>query len=131
MNTWSQETLRLSDRDRKVAARRLRRERARGRLDAAEYDERTDAVRTARTHGDLAPVFADLAPVPVAWRRRPWGRRFPGFPAFPLLPLLVIGIVVAATGHVPWVAIAVAAVLVLVLAPWRRRRGFGHRSWAC
>lgn len=50
---------------------------------------------------------------------------------FPLLPLLVLGIVVAATGHVPWIAVAVAAVLVLVLAPWRPRRGSGHRGGAC
>jgi hypothetical protein len=125
MNHWSQPSLRLSDRDRRAALRRLSRERARDRIDASELGERVDAVRSARTHGDLAPVFSDLAPV---FGGGPGFRR--GFP-FPLLPLLVLGIVVAATGHVGWIAIAVAAVLILVFAPWRRRRGFAHRSWAC
>ena len=31
-----------------------------GRLDKDEFDERSDAVWSAKTQGDLAPVFADL-----------------------------------------------------------------------
>jgi hypothetical protein len=118
MDDWTRAALRLSDRDRKTAVRTLHREHRRGRIDAAELDERLDAVATARSHGDLGPVFADLAGTPV--RRGPAFRRGP-FP-FPLLPLLIIGIVIAATGSVPWVPIVVAAVLILVFAPWRRRR---------
>jgi Flp pilus assembly protein TadB len=140
MNAWTYAALRLSDRDRKGAVRRLEREHRRGRIDKAELEERLDGVASARTRGDLGPVFADLVGLPVPRGpqslgfRHHHGRRLV---RLPVLALLVIGIVIAATGHIPWVAIAVAAVLILVFAPWRRRRWVGRRHaityqhWAC
>jgi Flp pilus assembly protein TadB len=125
MHPWTSPDLRVSDNERKRALRSLSRQHARGRIDADELDERRDAVATARTWGDLAPVFADLAPIgqAPAYRRR---RRAP-FP-FPLLPLLVIAIIVAATGHVPWIAIGIIAAVLVLTAPLR----WGHRArWAC
>ncbi|MFL6060506.1 MAG: DUF1707 domain-containing protein [Marmoricola sp.] len=129
--------LRLSDRDRARARKRLVREHGRGRIDPAELDERLDAVATARTHGDLASVFADLVPFaavdakpfsPYATRRgRRYGRGFRPFP-FPLLPLLVLAIVIAATGHVPWIAIGIVAAVLVLTAPWRWSR---RARWAC
>ena len=125
MTDWMHGEMRVSDRERRLSLRRLQRAHARGRISAAELEERSDAVRTARSYGDLVPLFADLLPVrrgPVRFRRGP-------FPfGFPLLPLLIIGIVIAATGHVPWLPIIVAGVLLLVFAPWRPRR-WGHRGW--
>ncbi|RNL63721.1 DUF1707 domain-containing protein [Nocardioides marmoriginsengisoli] len=131
---YGNDDLRVSDRDRKRALASLNRQHARGRIDADELDERRDAAATARTWGDLAPVFADLRPGYLgpgdpgygrAWRRGP----FP-FP-FPLLPLLVLAIILAATGHVPWIPLLVVGVLLLAFAPWRRRRWHGRAHWAC
>lgn len=65
------DTLRLSDAEREEALARLRDAYAEGRLDKDEFDERTDALWTARTRADLDPLFADLAP---GWR--------PGRPAY-------------------------------------------------
>jgi len=124
--------VRLSDGDRKAALRRLRAHHRRGRIDGVELEERTDAVGFARNHGDLRTVFADLEPVgPVRGPRGPWAFRRGWFPLFPVFPLLVIvAIVIAATGHIPWVPIVILAVLLLVVAPWRRRR-WGNAGWAC
>ncbi len=52
--------LRLSDTDRIHALQALSTHFTEGRLDNAEFDERTSAVTAARTIGDLRPLFADL-----------------------------------------------------------------------
>ena len=124
--SWN-EDLRISDRDRRRALASLNRQHARGRIDAEELAERRDAATTARTWGDLAPVFADLGPRDPGYSRT-W-RRGP-FP-FPLLPLLVLAIIFAATGHALWIPVIVLAVVLLVLAPWRRRHWHGRGHWAC
>ena len=65
------DSLRISDADRQAAVDLLGEQYAVGRLTRDEFDERSDAVWSAKTQGDLAPVFADL-PVQL---RRPGGRR--------------------------------------------------------
>jgi uncharacterized protein DUF1707 len=55
---------RASDADRTQAAERLASALSEGRLDLAEYEQRTQRALTATTHGDLAPLTADL-PAPV------------------------------------------------------------------
>ena len=67
------DSLRISDADREAAVDLLSEQYAVGRLTRDEFDERSDAVWSARTQGDLAPVFADLpaTALPV----RPTGRR--------------------------------------------------------
>lgn len=52
--------LRLSDNDRINALQALAGHYAEGRLEHEEFDERTEVVTFARTHGDLRPLFADL-----------------------------------------------------------------------
>jgi hypothetical protein len=54
--------LRASDADREVIHGVLAEAFADGRLDRAEYDERSAAVLAARTLGELPPVVADLVP---------------------------------------------------------------------
>lgn len=123
---WSSSELRLSDRERGAAVRRLRHHHKRGRIDAIELEERVDAVGFARNRGDVQRVFADLE---APFRRRgPWALRRGWFPFFPIIPLLwIAAIVIAVTGHVPWVPLVILAVLLLVVAPWRRRRRWsGH-----
>src|SRR5579859_1394873 len=52
--------VRASDRERDAVVQRVQDAFAEGRLDDAEFDERTRAALTARTHGDLDAVAADL-----------------------------------------------------------------------
>jgi hypothetical protein len=110
--------MRASDADRDIVLRTLGEAYAEGRLDREEYDERSDAVATAKTLGELPVVLGDLVPtttvVPYAgaldtrsvetqalekWER---GRReaFMGF----LIPTLITWAVWAATmlGGFPW-----------------------------
>ena len=63
---------RASDRERDVVVQRVQDAFAEGRLDDAEFDERTRAALTARTHADLDALLADLPAAPSAPARRPW-----------------------------------------------------------
>ena len=54
------DSLRISDADRAAAVDLLSEQYAEGRLTRDEFDERSDAVWSAKTRGDLAPVFVDL-----------------------------------------------------------------------
>lgn len=115
--------LRISDSDRELAVAQLGEQFAEGRLTRAEFDERSDAVWSARTRGDLSPVFADL-PVgpsgehrasarppgsgPTAWhsRGRPPALR-PVLPRLVLPVLVVLGVITLVT-HLPFLLLAVA-----------------------
>jgi uncharacterized protein DUF1707 len=59
-------TTRASDRERDVVVQRVQDAFAEGRLDDAEFDERTRAALTARTHADLDVLLADLPAAPSA-----------------------------------------------------------------
>lgn len=110
--------MRASDADRDIVLRALGEGYAEGRIDRAEYDERSDAVARAKTLGELPAVLEDLVPatavVPYAgaldtrsveeqaverWEK---GRRetFMGF----LIPTLITWAIWAATmfGGFPW-----------------------------
>lgn len=60
MNAFDQPGLRASDADRDRVAEQLREAFAEGRLTPDEHAERLDAVYAAKTHGELAPLVADL-----------------------------------------------------------------------
>ena len=116
------DTLRISDADRATALDLLSEQYAVGRLDKDEFDERSDAVWTAKTRGDLAPIFADLAPPPREYspgRRGPWGRR--GWFPLPLAPVLFLLIALTVITHIPFVLLAVVGCFVFL---GRRRRGY-------
>ena len=59
---------RASDRERDAVVQRVQDAFAEGRLDDAEFDERTRAALTARTHADLEALLADLPAAPGAPR---------------------------------------------------------------
>ena len=63
--------MRASDADRDIVLRTLADAYAEGRLDPVEYDERADAVTSAKTLGELPVVLEDLVPMtaPVLRRR--------------------------------------------------------------
>ena len=71
---------RASDRERDVVVQRVQDAFAEGRLDDAEFDERTRAALTARTHADLDALLADLPAAPPAPGLAPAGRT-PAVPA--------------------------------------------------
>jgi Domain of unknown function (DUF1707) len=56
--------MRISDADRAAVAQRLRIAVDEGRLDLTEYDDRLRSAYAATTYGELAPITADLPPVP-------------------------------------------------------------------
>jgi uncharacterized protein DUF1707 len=59
---------RASDRERDAVVQRVQDAFAEGRLDDVEFDERTRAALTARTHADLEALLADLPAAPEAPR---------------------------------------------------------------
>jgi uncharacterized membrane protein len=128
------DTLRISDADRAKALDLLSEQYALGRLDKDEFDERSDAVWSAKTQGDLAPVFADLpwrsapdvlgrsGPRPARGPRPGWGPRW----GPPLLPLVFLLILLTILTKVPFVLLLVGLWFVL---GWRHhaRRHWSHR----
>ena len=128
------DTLRISDADRATALDLLSEHYAVGRLDKDEFDERSDAIWSAKTQGDLAPVFADLPwrtppAVPAGRERQERSRRGPGWgPRWgpPLLPLVFLLVLLTILTKVPFVLLLVGLWLVF---GWRRhaRRHWGHR----
>lgn len=115
--------VRLADADRERAIVRLSEHYAAGRLDKDEFDERSDAVWTARTAGDVEPVFADLEPATLE-RREPRpparGARRGRLPV-PFLPMLFVLIALTAVIHLPLVLFAFVGWAFLI----GRRRGRG------
>ncbi|NYE37440.1 hypothetical protein F4692_002573 [Nocardioides cavernae] len=101
--------LRISDADRERAMADLALHYADGRLDHEEYDERLDAIWTARTRADLAMLFGDLprpeaprAPRPPARASGPAGRRL----RLPLLPVLMLLVALSILFEAPvWVLV--------------------------
>ncbi len=90
--------VRISDADREQAMADLAMHYADGRLDHEEYDERLDAIWTARTRADLAVLFGDLpsprsTPPPPAHpttqARRQGSRPRSRMPLLPVLALLI------------------------------------------
>lgn len=110
--------LRVGDAERDAALAALGEHFAVGRLTREEYDERAEAVWTARTRGDLAVLFADL---PDGSRRRATpARRHRSVPV-PLVPLLVGLVVLSALTHLPFVLLGLALWFVLGRHRWRSR----------
>ncbi|MBS2939068.1 DUF1707 domain-containing protein [Nocardioides sp. J2M5] len=115
--------MRVSDGDRERAMADLATHYAEGRLDHEEYDERLDAIWTARTRADLAVLFGDLprpvAPQPQARTPQPRSQRRR---RFPLLPVLAVLIVLSAVTDVPF--------WLLVFPLWflLRRGGCGQQA---
>jgi hypothetical protein len=130
------QTIRLSDAEREAAAADLGEHFAQGRLTADEHAERLEQIWSAKTRGEVAPIFRDL-PSPYAavasdpsvarddryWNAglRPFRR---GVPA-PLLVVLAVLIVLSAIAHLPFFLLGFAVFWFVVL----RHRG-PRRAWA-
>ena len=106
------DSLRISDADRESAVNLLSEQYALGRLTKDEFDERSDAVWSARTEGDLAPIFADL-PVRRSAPPRP-GSLAPHRPRWwplPLAPVVIALVVLTVLTHLPFVLLLVVGFL--------------------
>ena len=130
--TESSRGLRLSDAERQTAVDQLGEQFAVGRLSREEFDERSDAVWAAKTHGDLFPVFADLpaqAPrVASGPQRGGVGRSLPGVRRL-LVPLFVVLVVLTVVTHLPLVLIAVGAWFFVGRRRWHHHHGGSDRGW--
>ena len=99
--------LRISDSDRERAMADLAMHYADGRLEHEEYDERLDAIWTARTRADLALLFSDLPRPQVAYppAKPAAARRRQGF-RLPLLPVLALLVALSVlTGAPLWLLV--------------------------
>lgn len=105
--------MRASDADRQVIADVLGEAFADGRLDEAEFGERTDRLAQAKLLGDLPPLIGDLAPVtPQAWLAGPdleararleWRHSFNTAAGTMVLATVITGVIWMATGMgYPW-----------------------------
>jgi uncharacterized RDD family membrane protein YckC len=108
----SQATLRISDADRHDAERRLRDACAEGRLTVDELTQRLDRTFTARTAGELEPVFADL---PAVRRQEIYAPYMDRAVAFLVDELVVVGASAAAAVELGSVLVFAALVPVLQL----------------
>ena len=99
--------LRISDSDRERAMADLALHYADGRLEHEEYDERLDAIWTARTRADLAVLFSDLPRPQVAYPpAKPAPRRSRQGFRLPFLPVLALLIVLSVIAEAPlWLLI--------------------------
>jgi hypothetical protein len=131
------QTIRLSDAEREAAAADLGEHFAQGRLTADEHGERLEQIWSAKTRGEVAPIFRDLpspyssslaSPAPQSKRDdgywssglRPFRR---GLPA-PLLVVLAVLIVATVVTHFPIFLLGFAVFWFVVLRhrhPWHRR----------
>jgi uncharacterized protein DUF1707 len=129
--------LRASDLDREHVAERLRDAYATGRLSRAELDERSVAVYSARTYGELQDLTADLPAPPAAGlpaeavarpgTTRNVNRRAFGLMASMCLLVLAAGLADRVFPAAVWVT-AMMAMVPLLLAAWapgRPRAGRG------
>jgi uncharacterized membrane protein len=130
----AEEHLRIGDAEREQAAAALGEHYAAGRLTAEEHSERLDRIWSARTRGELGPVFDDLpvphGPRPAAtgssapppsWAGRPPARR--GVPG-PLVAVLVVLLVLTVLTRLPLILIGVVALFFML----GRHRGRLHGS---
>ncbi|MET0999684.1 MAG: DUF1707 domain-containing protein [Marmoricola sp.] len=117
------DTLRLSDADREAAVALLGEQYAVGRLTKDEFDERSDAVWSAKTRGDLAPVFVDL-PERAPARPAPSRRRSSPRWAIPFVPVLFVLVAITVVTHLPFLLFGLLAWFVL-----SRRCGVASPRW--
>jgi Domain of unknown function (DUF1707) len=144
-----QASMRLSDDEREAASRELGEHFATGRLSATEHHERNELVWTAKTRGELAPLFRDLPtladrsgaqfirPGHPRYSRGPAPRRG-GLPPVFVVLFAVIGVLLLS---VTWPIFLVVALAWWVVSGhtrhrWAQRRfdqhGFGprRRDWS-
>jgi hypothetical protein len=109
---YPDQQMRVSDAERQAVADRLAEHFAEGRLDHAEFDERTGRAMSARTRADLAGLLDDLPDTGApAAPERPRPRRPRSF-----LGLVLLVVLIVATAHAALHAAAILLWVGLVVA---------------
>lgn len=116
--------VRIGDAERERAVMALGDHYAAGRLTKEEFDERTSSAWSARTAGDLAPLFTDLPSLQPPRAARPRPPRAGWWLGVRLWWVFVLLMVLATSGHVPWLAVVVFAGL------WWTGMFAGLHRWA-
>jgi Domain of unknown function (DUF1707) len=124
MNEPDTPVLRAGDADREAVGQALRRHHADGRIETEELQDRISRCYSARTHGELDALLADLPREPNAGRRSP--RRQPGRTWLPILVPVVIFLAVLGPAthnhrHVLWPLLLLAFIATRVVRRWRPR----------
>jgi hypothetical protein len=101
--------VRIGDAERESAVTALGDHYAAGRITKEEFDDRSGTAWSARTSGDLVPLFTDLPRLQTPPPRRPRPSQASRRPGFALWWVFTLVLVLAMTGQVPWVAVAVFA----------------------
>lgn len=127
------DSLRLGDAERESAMEVLSEHYALGRLTKEEFDERSDAVWSARTQGDLAPLFADLPAAQGSPGRGSLARhlralegrgpRGRGPAGLPVVPVLIALVVLTVATQLPFMLLLLVGFL--CIGRWRH-----HASWS-
>jgi hypothetical protein len=99
--------VRIGDAERESAVTALGEHYAAGRLTKEEFDERSGVAWSARTSGDLAPLFTDLPRLHAPTPRRPQPSRASWRLGMGLWWLFMLLLVLAIADEVPWVAVAI------------------------
>jgi hypothetical protein len=132
---YSDHHLRVSDAERQEVADRLAAHYADGRLDQAEFEERSGRAMNAKTRGDLAGLFDDLPGqvAGVAGASQEPARRGGHGRNTPLLFLALVLLITIAAGqgvvraYIPWLWVGVlGAILVFASGALSRRRHDGE-----
>lgn len=130
--------LRIGDAERERAQAMLADHYAAGRLDHDEYSERLDRIWSAKTQGDLAPVFGDLPGQRPAYSTPPQQRAMgtpprpgPRLPV-PLLALFVVLAGITVVSHLPIILVALVVWFFFLRGgcrprPWSHQ--WSHRRW--
>ena len=122
--------LRISDADREAAVNQLSEQYAVGRLTRDEFDERSDAVWSAKTQGDLGPIFADLPVGSPRPRRLPAGAPHrPRWWPVPLAPVVAALVILTVLTHLPFVLLLVFGFLCFGRWQHASRSSWGHRHY--
>lgn len=130
-------SIRLSDAERDAAAADLGEHFAQGRLTADEHAERLEQVWSAKTRGEVGPIFRDLPspyagvavpPAPAApdryWNAglRPFRRGVPT----PLVVVLAVLIALVVITHLPFFLLGFAVFWFVVLRHRGPRHAYAH-----
>jgi hypothetical protein len=101
--------VRIGDAERESAVTALGEHYAAGRITKEEFDERSSTAWSARTSGDLVPLFGDLPRLQAPAPRRPQPPRARWRLGMGLWWVFLFLLVLATAGQVPWVMVAIFA----------------------
>src|SRR5271166_3493262 len=125
---YPDQQMRVSDTERQAAVDRLAEHYADGRLDQAEFDERSGLAMSAKTRADLSALFTDLPETGALAGSA--GQAAPEGPSRrhhrPVLSLVLIVVIILAAAHAvlfagPWLWLGILAVGVLFATRGVRR----------